>query len=234
MNDFERGQLAVHVAMGNIANETANFREGYTAFTRATHGVGTLFALVLDVKASAEEDDPEGFSLGFEAGRETLRQLRTRSKDFQAGWAHELQRPVIEKMKALSTEERIARRAEVLFQDHKTLEAHVEYKMAMKRDPNQRTVSAPLTLSLDELERAYIKALAQARDLKHRVDAKVQAHHVASGKGEFVILTNDGGTIPADPELIRAKIREARADIGGGKDATWPNLEFRNGPTGDA
>ena len=100
----------------------------------------------------------------------------------------------------------VARRAEALFQDHKTLEAHVEYKIAMKRDPNQRTVSAPRTPSLDALERAYIRKLAEAREIKFRAGVKVQAYHMAKG--------------------------EVRADLGTAKNASWPALKFRNGPPG--
>lgn len=87
---------------------------------------------------------------------------------------------------------------------------------------------------LDKLEIARIEKLREAHEVKHRADRIVQAHHAGKGEAEFVIQTRDGGTRPAEPHLIESTIAEARADIGNGKDATWPNLEFRNGPTGDA
>jgi hypothetical protein len=121
---------------------------------------------------------------------------------------------------------RVAARTDELLAEHRAVAQLADFKMG--RGPK------PRTQSLDALERARIRKLAEARDFKHRVDAKVFAHRVANGTAEFVIQTKDGGMMPADPVLIAAKIREARADIHSGKDATWPNLEFRNGPTGDA
>ncbi len=213
MNDFERGRDAAQTTMTNLSTQTFAFRQGYRTGMAKAANISLLLITALDMKGVDDEPDDEGYQYGLDAALETVRQLDERSKEYRAGWLFELKRPLDEHERIVSREGLVARRAQSLFQDHKTLEAHVSYKMAMLRDPDQRTVSAPLTPNLDARERAYIKALTEARDLKHRVDAKVQAHHMAKGDAEFVIETKDGSTISADPALIAAKIREVRADI---------------------
>jgi hypothetical protein len=59
-----------------------------------------------------------------------------------------------------------------------------EYKMAQAH--GDMSVPRPRTPDLDALEVARIRKLVEARDLKHRVDQKIQAAHVAQGVGVFI------------------------------------------------
>lgn len=225
MNDYEVGRLAVHEVLGTVANQSHPYRGGFKALMDRRGGIGTLFVPVLDTKSLDEGDaDPEDFQYGLEDARATLRWLDRQSEQFRAGWDFELKRPAVERAERLDTEARVERRAAAIVQETKHFEAEVVH--AMGRGPK------PRSKRLDALEIARIEKLADARDIKRHADRIVQAHHAAKGEAEYVILTSDGGTTPARPDVIAARIRDARAEIVNGKDATWPDLEFRDGPAG--
>jgi hypothetical protein len=221
MSDFEEGRASLHFVMTSLANETAKFRDGYAAFMRTKGDDSATIGLSLDHKSDDDEDDPDGYSLGFAAGRETFRQLAARSADFKAGWSYELRRPLEEQERAREFDRAVSKRADVLYREQKHFTALVEYKAATLRDPNQKSVPAPRTPDLDRLERVRIEKLAEARAVKARADQLVQEHRIKMGTAEFVV--REGDTV-VPREL--GKVPTFGERLGYFKDVTA--LEFRD------
>lgn len=178
MSDFEDGRAAFHFVMDRLANESVNFRSGYTASVKAMGGIGGFWGLVLDQKSVADEDDVEGWGLGSDAARETYRQVDGQSANWKAGWSYELRRPFEEQKAARAFDADVARRVEEKLAFHRL----VQYKAATLRDPNQKSIPKPRSIRTDAEELAYIRAWDEQADITRRVERKMLEHHTASGK----------------------------------------------------
>jgi hypothetical protein len=228
MSEYEAGRSAVHSIMTGQANETVTFLRGYASDLKA-HQISPVLFGIDDTKAvPADENDPDGYSLGIAASRAERILLAEQSAEFQAGFSYELNLPITDRAKALANRAAVEHRAAELYAEHKTVAALVEYKLAMMHDPNQKSVQKPRTPDLDARELAYIAALKHAKEVRHRADQIVQATKIAKGEGEFVGFEGDAivprafGTVLITPEERLAYFAKTAPT----------NLEFRDGPVG--
>ncbi len=203
MSDYLDGQAAARFVLSQVMQESGAYREGYGSAIKAS-GIGDINALALMQNVKGDRDgDPDDYDFGFRAARETIRQVVAKSAEFRAGFASELR---VVGVKA-EFDAAVERRADVLYRDHKAIQAIAD-RLAAGRRLDDRGIGLTARHRFDiEVELRAIEKVRAVKDFEERVQKKLFEHRIAIGTAEFVDSNGTVFKLGEGPTLAQRKMQ---------------------------
>ncbi len=222
MTDFESGVATARFVLSQVMEESGPYREGYGSAIKAS-GIADINALALMQSVKGDRDeDPDGYDLGFEAARETMRQLAVKSAAFRAGVASELR--VVDVKAEFDTA--VARKAAAIYTETKVIKAKADRLIAGRSLGDDGIGLTAAHRRAIEVELRVIDKVRAVKDFEQRVQRKIFAAKIKAGTAEFIDSHGAVFKSGEGPTLAQRRMQRLAYFAGDTKDA--PVLETRD------